>query len=162
MTDYPETGGPETNGAVDKAEDTELFRRLWYADRDEKINIGVDLRHYNKPGSPTFNRNDNVLPVVATICCTSTVWLLGGWVWGLALLGSCVIFSMTTLNLWLMHRLRKRTMELALGGAEGWDMAWRFGGLSVRCQGQQNETTSPEQDWRAFARQLPTAASYEV
>lgn len=147
--------------AVTEADDTELFKRLWYADRDEKIEIGVDLRRFNKPGSPTFDRKDNALPVVATICCTTTAWLLGGWVWGLAILGSCVIFSISTLNLWLMHRLRKRTMALALSGAEGWEMVWSFGGLSLRRKGQEQEVAGPEQDWRRFARQLPTAASYE-
>lgn len=148
--------------AVNEADDTELFRRLWYAERDKKVEIGVDLRRFNKPESPTYDRKDNALPVVATICCTSTAWLLGGWIWGLAVFGSCVIFSLSTLNLWLMYRLRQRTMALAMSGAEGWDAAWSFGGMSVRRTGQERETAGPEQDWRLFARQLPAAASYEV
>lgn len=146
---------------VNIADEKELFRRLWYADRDKKIDIGVDLRRFNTPDSPTFNRKDNALPVVVSICCTSTAWLLGGWVWGLAVLGSCVIFSISTLNLWLMYRLRQRTMDLAMSGSEGWDIAWRFGGLSLRRHGQAQEFGGPEHDWRQFARQLPTAESYE-
>lgn len=151
--------------AVDQAEadeeDVELFKRLWYANRDARIDIGVDLRHFNKPGSPTFDRMDNALPIVATGCCTATAWMLGGWIWGLAVFGSGIIFSMTTMNIWLMQRLRKRTIDLALSGAKGWEEAWRYGGISLRRAGQELETTGPAEDWRAFARTLPLAAKYE-
>lgn len=60
-----------------------------------------------------------------------------------------------------MYRLRQRTMDLAMSGSEGWDIAWRFGGLSLRRHGQAQEFGGPEHDWRQFARQLPTAESYE-
>lgn len=146
---------------MEHADDIELFKRLWYANQDDKIDIGIDLRHFNKPGSPTFDRKDNALPIVATGCCTASAWLLAGWVLGLAVFASCVILSLTTMNVWLMHRLRERTVERALSGYEGWDEVWGYGGVSLRRKGQELETTGPAQDWRPFARSLPLAARYE-
>jgi hypothetical protein len=146
---------------VDDAEDIELFKRVWYANRDGRIDIGIDLRHFNKAGSPTFEARDNALPIVATACCTATAWMLGGWIWGLAIFGSGIIFSMTTLNIWLMQRLRKRTIDLALSSAAGWEEMWRYGGVSLRRAGQELETIGPAQDWRTFARTLPMASRYE-
>lgn len=146
---------------MNKADDIELFKRLWYANRDGQIDIGVDLRRFNRPGSPTFDRRDNTLPILGTVCCALTAWMLGGWVWGLAILGSGVIFSVTTLNFWLMTRLRNRTLALALSGYDGWEEAWGYGGMSLRRRGEEAETTGPVQDWRPFARTLPPAADYE-
>lgn len=143
------------------ADDIELFKRVWYANRDEKIEIGVDLRHFNRPGSPTFDRKDNTLPVLAILCCTLSAWMLGGWIWGLAILASTVIFSLTTLNVWLMSRLRQRTLDMALGGIAGWQAAWAYGGVTIRRQGQTEEAVGSQEDWRPFARCLPTVASYE-
>ena len=80
---------------------------------------------------------------------------------GLAVFASCVILALTTMNVWLMHRLRERTVDRALSGYEGWDEVWRYGGVSLRRTGQELETTGPAQDWRPFARSLPTAARYE-
>ncbi|HKK30957.1 MAG TPA: hypothetical protein VKA18_11255 [Alphaproteobacteria bacterium] len=142
-------------------DDAELYKRLWYADRDGAVELGFDLRHFNKPESPTFDRKDNVLPILGTVCCTATAWLLGGWLWGLAIFASGVIFSLSTLNLWLMHRLRQRTLALARSGLDGWQGLWSYGGVSVRRKGAAAEVVSPEQDWRDFARSLPVAAVYE-
>ena len=36
---------------------------------DQKLLIGIDLRHFNKAGSPTYHQKDNALPLVATLCC---------------------------------------------------------------------------------------------
>ncbi len=143
------------------ADEIELFKRVWYAHREEKIEIGVDLRHFNRPGSPTFDRRDNALPVLATLCCTLSAWMLGGWIWGLAILASGVIFSLTTLNVWLMSRLRRRTLEMALGGISGWQAAWAYGGVTIRRKGQTREVAGPQEDWRPFARGLPAAVAYE-
>jgi hypothetical protein len=146
---------------MNEADDIELYKRIWYANREGEIAIGLDLRHFNRPGSPTFDRRDNGLPLVLTVCCTASAWLLGGWIWGLAVLASCVIFSLTTLNLWLMHRLRQRTLMLALSGCDAWVALWRHGGVSLRRQGQTGETAAPAEDWRGFARRLPAAGCYE-
>jgi hypothetical protein len=133
--------------------DQALYERIWYAHRDEKLLLGIDLRHYNRPGSPTYSQKENGLPLVATLCFASSAWILGGWIWGLAILGSGIILMATTLNVWVMHRLRKRTQAVALAGLDGWLMLWRHGGISLRLlQDGSSEVTAPDGDWRAFAR----------
>jgi hypothetical protein len=143
------------------ASDTELYKRIWYADRDGKVQIGIDLRRFNRDGSPTFSRRDNGLPLVLTACSVATAWMLGGWIWGLAILASGIIFSITTLNLWVMHRLRERTLAEARCGLAGWETLWRFGGISLRYSGEKVETVSPANDWRDFAYRLPPVSTYE-
>ena len=139
-------------------DDQSLFERIWYANHDERLLIGVDLRHYNRPGSPTHSQRDNSLPVVATLCCVATAWMLGGWIWGLAILSSGVILTFTTANVWIMHRLRQRTLEVALGGVRGWQQMWDHGGITLRLPADARkavpppEVNSPGDDWRAFAR----------
>lgn len=140
--------------------DTELYNRLWYADQDGEVEIGIDLRLYNKSGSPTFDQRDNALPVVGTVCVAATAFFLGGWVWGIALLVSGVIFSLSTLNIWLMHRLRLRTLVIGRSGLPGWEELWTYGGVSLRRKGEEAETNAPLQDWRAFAQRLPHESSY--
>lgn len=143
----------------DSEADQALYERIWYAHRDERLLIGIDLRHFNKQGSPTYNQKDNALPLVATLCFSASAWMLGGWVWGLAILASGIILMLTTINVWVMHRLRTRTMNVALAGLDGWLMLWRYGGVSLRLpQDEAGEVAAPDGDWRAFARQkLPAA-----
>jgi hypothetical protein len=140
-------------------DDQSLFERIWYADQDERLLIGIDLRHFNRPGSPTHSHFDNTLPLIATVCCVATAWMLGGWVWGLGILASCVILTLTTANVWVMHRLRKRTLAVALSGLEGWREIWRYGGVTLRLMADYAgasspgpEAHAPADDWQTFAR----------
>ena len=36
---------------TETGEDQSLFERIWYANRDNRVLIGVDLRHFNRPGA---------------------------------------------------------------------------------------------------------------
>lgn len=138
--------------------DQSLFERVWYANRDNRLLIGIDLRHFNRPGSPTYSRSDNALPMIATACCVLTAWMLGGWVWALAILASGVILTLTTAQIWVMHRLRQRTLALVLGSLQDWLTVWRYGGIDlrlVRDGGESGPTpgaAAPDDDWRAFVR----------
>lgn len=139
--------------------DQSLFERIWYANRDNRLLIGIDLRHFNRPGSPTYSRSDNALPMIATVCCVLTAWMLGGWAWALAILASGMILTLTTAQIWVMHRLRQRTLALVLGGLQDWLTVWRYGGIDLRLvrdggkSEQTPEAAAPDDDWRAFVRQ---------
>lgn len=143
---------------AEREDDQSLFERIWYAERDGRILIGIDLRHYNRPGSPTYVQKENVLPILAALCCSASAWILGGWVWGLGILASGIIFTLTTANFWIMHRLRQRTLALALSGRDAWDRLWGYGGITLRLpqDGTDTETAreanAPGDDWRRFAR----------
>lgn len=135
------------------ADDQDLYERVWYAERDGKIDLGVDLKALNKPESPVFSRSDHLLPWLALICVTIVGWQLGGWVAGLAAAASMVILIATTINLAVMDRLRKRALKYALSGRAAFDELWGMGGLSLRVKDEpQSEVCGPVDDWRGFAR----------
>jgi hypothetical protein len=55
---------------------------------------------------------------------------------------------------WIMNKVRRRTVILAFGSAEGWDALWQVGGLSLRLDEDPTIICdSPAGDWKAFAVQ---------
>jgi hypothetical protein len=135
-------------------DDQDLFERIWYAERDRKVDLGADLKLLNKPNSPVFSRSDNLLPWVALICLVVVGWRLAGWVGALASAASMIILMATSINLAVMGRLRKRSLAYALSGRKGFDELWAAGALSIRLKHDDaSEIKGPEEDWRAFARQ---------
>ena len=140
---------PETAGEVDQA----LFERIWYAERDGRIDLGFDLKLLNRPGSPVYKMSDNVLPWVAFICLVIVGWRLAGWIGALAAAAATVVLIATTVNFAVMNRLRVRARAHALSGRIGFAELWRHGALSLRIKGDPaSEMQGPDQDWRDFAR----------
>jgi len=139
------------------ADDQDLFERIWYAQRDGRIELGADLKLLNKPGSPVFRAHENILPWVALICLAIVGWRLAGWVGALAAAASMVVLIATTINFAVMNRLRKRSIEYAMSGMQGLDALWAAGALSLRMAGEADgEIRGPGQSWRAFAaKRLP-------
>lgn len=136
------------------ADEQDLFERIWYAERDKRIELGVDLKLLNRPRSPVFSRSDNLLPWVALICLGAVGWRLGGWIGVAAAVGGMVILMATTINFAVMRRLRMRSLDYALSGVRGFDDLWALGALSVRIAGEEaGEVLSPDGDWRLFASQ---------
>ncbi len=137
---------------MDDAQD--LYERIWYGERDGRIDFGLDLKMLTKQGSPVFSHADNLLPWIALICLTLVGWRLGGWVGALTAAASMIILIATSINFAVMRRLRKRSLEYAMSGRAAFDELWAHGAVSVRLKGQADtEIKGPEGDWRAFARQ---------
>lgn len=134
------------------ADEQDLFERVWYAERDGRIDLGFELKLLNKPGSPVFSIADIMLPWVATLCLAVVGWRLGGWVGAGVAIASMIILIATTINFAVMRRLRRRALDYALSGRRGFDDLWRMGALSVRLKDQPaSEIRGPEGDWRGFA-----------
>jgi hypothetical protein len=136
------------------ASDQELFERIWYAVHDKQVDIGVNLRRLNKPGSPVFNTMENGLPLLIILFGVVAAVIAGGILWGLAILASGVILFLTVINIWVMDRLRRRTMQQALSGLTDWQSLWDLGGLSLRLLSDRavESDSAAEDDWRGFAR----------
>lgn len=143
------------------ADEQDLFERVWYGERDGRIDLGVDLKRLNKPNSPVFSHVDHLLPWAALICLAIAGWRLGGWVGAFAAAASMLVLILTTINWAVMDRLRKRTVAHAMSGRSGFDELWALGGLSIRIKGEAtSEVKGPDGDWRAFARsRLPKTAA---
>lgn len=130
----------------------DLFERIWYGQRDGRVDFGVELKLLNKPGSPVFSRSDNLLPWVALICLGIVGWRLGGWVGAAVVVASMLILIATTINFAVMRRLRQRTIEYALSGRSGFDDLWSHGALSILLHGEpDSEVRGPDGDWQTFA-----------
>jgi len=143
------TNDPEAASDGDQA----LFERIWYAERDGRIDLGFDLKLLNRPGSPVYRMSDNVLPWVAFVCLVVVGWRLAGWIGALAAAAATVVLIATTVNFAVMGRLRARARAHALSGRIGFAELWRLGALSLRLKGDPaSEMQSPAQDWRDFAR----------
>ena len=135
------------------ADEQDLFERIWYGERDGRLDLGVDLKILNKPGSPVFSRSDTLLPWLAMICLTIVGWRLGGWVGALAAAGAMIVLIATTINFAVMRRLRLRALDYALSGLSGFDRLWAMGALSLRLRGEpESEIRGPDDDWRGFAQ----------
>lgn len=135
------------------ADEQDLFERIWYAARDGRVDIGVDLKALNKPASPVFSMSDMLLPWLATICIAIVGWRLAGWIGAAVALSSMLVLLATTINFVVMRRLRKRSVDYALSGRPGFEELWRFGGLSLRLKGDPaSEVNAPDDDWQGFAR----------
>ena len=139
------------------ADEQELFERIWYGERDGLVDLGLDLKLLNKPGSPVYRLSDNMLPWLAFVCLVVVGWRLGGWVGAAAAGASMLILFATTINFAVNRRLRQRAMNYALSGKVGFDDLWRRGVVSLRIAGEAtSEIKGPAQDWRDFAqRRLP-------
>lgn len=138
-----------------------LYERIWLAHRDAKADIGTQLKVLNKPGSPVYRRSDNLLPWIAFVCLAIVGYQLGGWIGLAAIASAMAVLMMTTISFAVMSRLRKRTIDYALSGRQGFEELWDGGGLTIRMVGNPStEVRGPDGDWRAFARKnLPRAES---
>jgi len=141
--------------------DQVLYERIWLALRDEKISLGTDLKRLNHPSSPVFKRSDNLLPWIAVIMLAIAGYRIAGWIGLVAVAASMAILMMTTISIAVLSRVRKRAVEIALSGKDGFETLWQYGGLTVMLPGnRESEVQSPDGDWRAFARKhLPPAES---
>lgn len=136
------------------ATDQQLHARIRRAEPAREIEIGVDLRRLNRPDSPVFARWDNALPGFALVAAVLLAFVLGGWVWALAIAASGLILLATVVNLLVMTRLRTRALRMALADAEGWQRLWDLGGLTLRLPGRPESECAAPEDWRTLARRL--------
>ena len=135
------------------ADEQDLFERIWYAERDGRIELGIDLKRLNRPDSPVFSRRDMLLPWVALVCIVVVGWRMGGWLGAGTAAAAMLILMATTINFAVMRRLRQRAHAYALSGLAGFDDLWGYGALSVRLKDDAaSEIEGPEDDWRGFAR----------
>lgn len=137
--------------------DAVLHERICQAERDGRVEIGVELRPLNQPGSPVYSQWENATPTFVLAGAVVVVWAFAGWIWAASAAASGVILMLTVVNMAVMTRVRRRAMALALSDESGWAALWRQGVLSLRLPGRRDsECSGPDGDWRAFTiRHLP-------
>lgn len=154
----------ETANAPPAAEidDEELYELIWDAEREGLLEIGIDLRRLNRPGSPAFSMWDNAIPGMLFVVAVVATLVFAGWIWALAVAASGLILLLTSVNFLVMMRLRRRAWTLARANLRHWRELWRMGGLSLRLIGRPEiEAHSPDADWRHFARRHLTEGGRE-
>ena len=129
-----------------------LHERIVAAEGARAVEVGIDLRRLNEPGSPVFNRAENSAPFFVAMAAVFAALYFGGWVWALAVAGTALILMATGLQYLLMVRLRRRALVYALSDPEGWQRLWDLGGLTLRLPGRDDTLIdSPDGDWTGFA-----------
>jgi len=131
---------------------SEMYEWVRAGHRERAVEIGLDLKRLNRPGSPLFSAVDNAVPVVLLIGATLFAGLYGGIAWALcaSVLGG-VLLALGA-NAYVLSRLRARAIQMAFGGPDSWQVLWDAGVLSLRLPGRpETEVESPKVDWRKFA-----------
>ena len=144
--------------------DEALHERIRVAEAERRVDVGVDLRPLNRPGSPVYVMWKNAAPTFGLAAIVVVVWLAADWIWAMAALASGVILLLTVVNMMVMTRVRRRALALALNDVAGWSSLWDQGVLSLRLPAEKgSECLSPHGDWRGFAiRNLPARRRVEV
>ena len=129
-----------------------LHERIVAAEGARAVEVGIDLRRLNEPGSPVFNRAENSAPFFVAMGAVFAALYFGGWVWALAVAGTALILMATGLQYLLMLRLRRRALAYALSNPDHWQRLWDLGGLTLRMPNRDDTLMdSPDGDWTNFA-----------
>lgn len=129
-----------------------LHERIVAAEGARAVEVGIDLRRLNEPGSPVFNRAENSAPFFVAMGAVFAALYFGGWVWALAVAGTALILMATGLQYLLMLRLRRRALAYALSNPDHWQRLWDLGGLTLRMPNRDDTLIdSPDGDWTNFA-----------
>jgi hypothetical protein len=124
---------------------------LYQAYVAHKIHLGMKGA-LNSRSSPVHNLWENLIPYALILLVIVNYTYTMGWE-GLILTASLGLgVGAFVIPRWVMNKVRRRTMIVAFGSAEGWDSLWRIGGLSLRLDDDPAVVCdSPDGDWKAFA-----------
>jgi hypothetical protein len=131
------------------------FERLGRLIVDNQVQLAVDMRRMNAPGSPVFNRGENIVPGFAAIALSLVTMATLGPGPGFVVLGGYFILWYLVLLPRMRLRVHDRTMALALSGPQNFQRLWEMGALQLVSGGA--TCTSPGGDWTRFPADRPTA-----
>jgi len=112
------------------------------------IQLGVNIRLMNSPGSPAFRRHESAIPIIAGLAASFAVTSLLGWPGGAVVITAFAVLWFG----WLYPRVRghvfDRTVALAFRSSGDFAALWRRGALSLHAQDA--HCLSPRGDWISF------------
>ncbi len=116
--------------------------------RADRVQIGVDIRRMNSPGSPVFSTLENVGPVGLGLIAVFAAHAIFG-VWG------GVVVLAVFLALWVglilprvRSRIYDRTFAMALQDESRFTLLWAWGAVFLHRDGV--FCRAPQGDWREF------------
>jgi hypothetical protein len=124
------------------------FERLGRAIVDGRVQVAVDMRRMNAPGSPVFNRTENIVPGFAAIGLSLAVMAMLGPGPGFVVLGSYFVLWYLVLLPRMRMRVHDRTLALALSAPQNFQRLWEMGALQLVSGGA--TCTAPNGDWTRF------------
>lgn len=130
----------------------EMYEWVKSGHRAREVEIGLDLKRLNKPGSPLFSVSDNAVPILLLVVATLAAGMAGGLLWALAAAVAGGVGMAIGTNAFVLRRLRQRAVAMLFAGPDPWQVLWDAGVLSLRIAGRpETEMESPHSDWRKFA-----------
>jgi hypothetical protein len=134
-----------------KPKDRTLYTSLVHAQKSNILTVTVEPRRLNYPGSPVWQADENVAPLILLFAIAIVVMFVN-MLMGIAAIVLAVPLYLLLVRPWILLRVSKRALESALLNAHNWEVIWRKGALTVTNVARRTQCKSPGGDWRSFVR----------
>jgi hypothetical protein len=134
-----------------RPKDRTLYTSLVHAGKSNLLVISVDPRRLNYPGSPVWQAEENVAPLIGLFAIAILLLFINALV-GVAALVLCGPIFLLAIRPWIFLRVRQRAMDSAMLNMHNWEVLWRKGGLSLTSVVRRTRCQSPGGDWRTFVK----------
>jgi hypothetical protein len=133
-----------------KVSDRKLFATVVKAHKSGIVVVSANAARLNHPGSPVWNRDDNIAPLFGLLSAAFAAFFVNVFVgFGVTLLA--VLLYVSLVRTWVLLRVSTRAVAAALDNLPNWERLWRRGGLAILDTSRGSVCLAPHGDWRTFA-----------
>jgi hypothetical protein len=144
----------EVRSAPAPEDDRARLKRLARAVRSGGVAIETDPKRLQHVHSPVLSQADGNQWLLAGIAAMAGLWWAFGWVWAAAAAPLWAVLYRTLGRRIIRRRLMQR-IDRRLDDPVAWNKLWNFGGVGLHEPSSGRRCSSPAEDWRNFARDLP-------
>ena len=134
-----------------RPKDRTLYTSLVHAQKSNILAITIDARRLNYPGSPVWQAEENVAPLLGLFAIALLLMFINMLI-GIGAIVLCVPLYLVLIRPWILLRVSKRALDKALLNMHNWEVLWRKGGLTVTNVARRTQCKSPAGDWRMFVK----------
>lgn len=113
------------------------------------VQIGVNIRLMNSPGSPVFRRHETAIPIIGGLAASLAATSMVNWVVGAVVIGAFGALWFSKLYPKVRGDVFDRTVALAFRSSRDFQALWQKGALQLVVSDAE-QCASPRDDWIAF------------